>query len=64
MTNFDFLLSEPQFASFAGADAADCVVKTPFGDVLPGGLRGELSPGDGVCRKMDVLGGFGAGQTL
>ena len=42
MTNFDFLLSEPQF----------------------GGLRGELSPGDGVCRKMDVLGGFGAGQTL
>ena len=53
MTNFDFLKSKRTFDSFA--DAAIAAEKDIF--YRPVRLCPQLPQGDGVCRKMDVLGG-------
>ena len=53
MTNFDFLKNDPQFDSFA--DVAVSAEKILNIDVEAS--VAELSPGHGICREMDVLGG-------
>lgn len=60
MTNFDFLLSEPDFASFASvAVAAENLlhIDRDFQCAL-------LPAGHGVCGQVDVLRGQGADASL
>ena len=60
MTNFDFLLKEKKFASFA--EVAVFGGKIVFGRLRR--LRAQLPQGDGVCRKVDVFRGRRARRSL
>ena len=53
MNNFDTFTSTPQFESFASvAISAERILHIDPSACVP-----QLPQGDGVCRKMDVLGG-------
>lgn len=60
MTNFDFLLSDPQFTTFGEVAVAAEKIYT----IDPAGLCAELPPVHGVCRQMDVLCGRRFGHAL
>lgn len=60
MTNFDFLLSDPQFTAFG--EVAVAAEKNLLH--RSGGLRTELPSVYGVRRQMDVLRGRRVGHAL